>query len=173
MTSRSFPRTAGTFLKKKKIASSGTDSEDDTLGAGWDKGNTCFSRQQSWSRGSKESLSPQSLPLSPFQLQHAIPSPTAVSAALVHINSAEPLLQGITQWVLTTETAGSSLHRSCPPGGVIHISSCSFLLPCSHLAAFLSLHGQSSFPSQSNFPFLFPQSGRFFLRLPWLAVPIS
>ena len=124
-------------------------------GAGWDKGNTCFPRRSPVADAGEESLCLHThSPLSIFQLQHAIPSPTAVSVALVHINSAEPLsckesLSGFSQ----PTPQGPAFTSSCLPGRVIHISSCSLLLPTATLAALLSLYGQSSFPSQSNFPF--------------------
>ena len=97
-------------------------------GAGWDKGDTRFPRRSPVAEAGGESLCLHShSPLSPFQLQHAIPSPTAVSVALVHINSAEPL-----SCKESPTPQGRAFTSSCLPGRVIHISSCSLLLPHSH-----------------------------------------
>lgn len=123
-------------------------------GAGWDKGDTRFPRHSPVAEAGEESLCLHShSPLSPFQLRHAIPSPTAVSVALVHINSAEPLS-------CKESLSGSQNphHRAEPsPAPACLEESFTFLpahfsCPAATLADFLSLHGQSSFPSQRNFP---------------------
>ena len=135
MTSRSFTRTAETFLKKKNSKQWDRFRNKMThWGAGWDKGNTCFPRRSPVADAGEEFLCLHThCSLSLFQLQHAIPSLTAVSVALVHINSAEPLsckesLSGFSQ----PTPQGPAFTGSCLLGRVIHISSCSLLLPHSH-----------------------------------------
>lgn len=95
---------------------------------------------------------PQSSPLSPLQLQHTVPSPRAGTVAFVHINPPQPLsckesLSGFSQ----PTHQGLAGTDSRLPSGDVHVSSWSHPMPSGPLAAFLSLHRQSSFPSQRIF----------------------